>query len=132
MADVLRQLLFEGDWLKLSRVAGSLGEAARVSPLHAWFVAETLQDLVAHAPEWRTELHHVLSLLLELLTDLVQPLNDSARDRLAALRLTGKAGKTVRSLLALESSGPSPKTTAACEQACVARLARAERWSTAR
>lgn len=127
MVDVLARLM-QGDWVKLNRVAAALRETARVSPLHAWFAAEVLQGFVAQTREWPTELHHLLELLLELLADLQRPLSTAAREPLAAASLTGKAGKMVRALLALDFAEQSPKATAALHQACSARLVRGRRW----
>ena len=128
MADVLVGIA-AGDWLKLNRVADMLRETARLSPLHCWFAADVLQPLVASYQKLPRDAHHVLALLLELLTDLGLRLSRAAKDRLASIKGSSKTAKLARSLVALPSGAHSPKLQLAQLQLLEARLTRAERWS---
>lgn len=127
-ANVLRRLV-PGGWAKLNRVAEACAEVARASPLHAWWMAELLQEFLNDPAELPSDMHHFLALLLELLSDLEQGLNGAARARLQAATIRGKGAAIVKRLLTLTADELSAKSRAALNQAVEARLSRAERWA---
>jgi hypothetical protein len=127
-ARMLARLMPSG-WVKLNRLADAWREISRVSPLHAWQAADVLQAFLATSSEWPADMHHVLSLLLELLTDLELGLSETARAKLANTKATGKAARAIRRLLDLANMPASSKQQAALQQALNHRLARAERWA---
>ncbi len=129
MSGVLSKLL-PGGWLKLNRVTDSLAEVARLSALHAWFVAEVLQGFVA---EWNTlprDAHFVLCFMHELLADMGLDLAPAARRRLDPIKGTSKTAKAAGALQRLERQFQSAKLRQAGLQLLESRIARARRWST--
>ena len=107
MSDVLLRML-PGNWVKLNRVAAALAEASRTSAVHTWFVAETLQAIVAGIDSRLREMHTLLSLLYELLTDLGMTLAPETRSRLENVPGTGKSKKLG---VALRKLQPQPQVT---------------------
>jgi hypothetical protein len=126
-AEVLVRLL-SGGWVKLNRVAETLQEIARVSPYHACWTVGLLQEFFAGVAEFPNDAHHLLTFFVEQLTDLELPLAPRTRERLASVKLGGKAAKLVNQLLKLQFSGKSTKMRAGLELALDARLARAQQW----
>lgn len=118
-----------GPWLKLNRVAEVARETARVSPRHAWWFAELLQRFVAHLPVWPTEMHHLLSVLLELLSELQLAIGDEWRTRIESQPASGKSAKLQKSLLVLQTAPHAAARQQAHELALEATLRRAERWA---
>jgi hypothetical protein len=118
-------------WLKLNRVSAALGEVARVSPLHALFVAGCLDRLIASCKELPRDLHHVLALQLELLTQLGLPLSEDAVARLAETKGSSKGAKLARALIGHRPDAPTPAHHAALARVAEARVERAERWASA-
>jgi hypothetical protein len=127
-ADVFIRLL-SGGWVKLNRVAETLQEIARVSPYHAWWSAALVQECIVGVAEFPSDTHHLLTFLVEQLTELELPLAPRTKERLISTKFSGKSAKLVGQLLKLEFKGPSAKVVAALERALDARLARAQRWS---
>jgi hypothetical protein len=125
--DVLLKLA-QGSWVKLKRLADAAREIARVSPRHAWWIAELLVGFVAALKSWSTDVQHLLALLLELFTELQLGLDDCSREQLQAIKATGKSAKLLNSLLSLTTSPSSPHRTASHEQALQSGCERAERW----
>lgn len=121
--------IFAGGWTRLNRLAESLGEVARLSPLSARFAARVLESLVASYQKLPRDAHHVISLLLELLTDLGTALNPDARKALEGIRGSSKAAKAARGLLALETGPAAPDMQQAKAKLLENRIARARRWS---
>lgn len=128
MADVLCKIL-EGGWVKLNRLAESLQEVAGISPLHAWTAASVLNRVVATFEPMPRNAHHILDLLLQLLTDLGLELDDFARAPLALVTGSSKTAKAAKALLALKSVENSARMQQATVLALEARVDRAERWS---
>jgi hypothetical protein len=121
--------LLSGGWVKLNRVAETLQEIARVSPYHAWWSAAVVQECMVGVAEFPSDAHHLLTFLVEQLTELELPLAPRTRERLASAKRSGKSAKLAAQLLKLECKGPSAKVVAALELALEARIARAQRWS---
>lgn len=122
--------LTETKWFQPGRLAGYLGEVARVSPLHAWVVAGILGHLAASWQEVPKNGHHILELLLELLARLGQALAPDASAALGGMKCSGKSAKLVKQLLSLEAVDNGAMAEAR-EMALQARIARAERWAVA-
>jgi hypothetical protein len=129
--DVLVKLS-QAKWVKLNRLATAAREVARVSPRHAWWIAELLQRFVAGLQTCPGELHHVLALMLELFAELELGLDDLARERLQAMQTTGKSAQLLKSLLACVASPIPARRAAAHEQALQSCYERAERWGKGR
>jgi hypothetical protein len=119
--------LAEGGWLELNRVAGVLGEMARVSSLHAWVAAEILERMIAGLEERPRDLHHGLALLLELETRLGRSLVPDARSRLEPVSGSGQTAELACSLLALSASDAAVLHEARLDL-LEGRVARGERW----
>lgn len=119
------------DWLKLNRISENLGEVARVSDLHAWFVAATLQHLVATWDKPPRNAHHVLAVLLETLTRLGLAMNDDAVPVLAKIEGSSKTAKLARSLLQLAGDTSNPAWPSVLARQVEVRLERAEHWARA-
>ena len=117
----------EGGWLQLNRVADSLREVSRISPLHAWTAAEILQDLLGSMSELPRDAHHILQLLRELLVGLGLDLREELRKLLTATKGGGKTGKLTRDLAKLARTEHPDRNTALL-RLVDARLERAERW----
>ena len=83
-----------GGWIKLDRVASALGEVASDSELARSVVRTTLENFVVSLETMPSDVHHVLSLLLEVLTELGLGVNALVRDALN----TVKGPKTVKGL----------------------------------
>jgi hypothetical protein len=113
---------------KLNRLCAAFAEVARVSPWHAWVIAGTLETLLECYESVPDDVHHLLSLLLELMTQLGLAPGDEARAKLATIKVGGKTASLTKLLAALE-----PRQTSAAFEARVIcaerRLERASRWS---
>lgn len=120
----------EGGWLQLNRVADSLREISRISPLHAWTAAEILQDLLGSMSELPRDAHHILQLLRELLVGLGLDLREGLRTLLTRTKGGGKTGKLTRDLVKLAKTKHPDRQTALL-QLVDARLERSERWRNA-
>jgi hypothetical protein len=128
MGEVLARLTEPG-WLRLRRLAESLGQAAQAGPLHALFVAASLDRLIGAYEQLPRDLHHVLALQLELLTQLGLPLSEGASARLAGVKGSGKAASLARALTAHRPDAPAPAYDAAMARLAEVRVERAERWA---
>ena len=115
------------------RLASALADIARLSSLHV--IARTLARWLAAQNELPRDAHHVLALLLELLTTLGLPLDPAARKPLESI-----AGQTKTATLARRPLNLTPangKSTIEIRHSFAhanllqlqARLNRAERWS---
>jgi hypothetical protein len=127
-ADILLRLL-PGGWVKSNRVAEVCREIARVSPLHAWWAADLLELALQEMGTLPNAVHHWLTLLLELLSDLQIPLAAATRDALTKSKLSGKAAKAVEQMLRLPEVGLSATVGEALRRAIESRITRAARWT---
>ena len=116
--------------LKLNRLAASLGEVSRVSPLHALAAAEMLQAVMAAYEELPRDAHHGLQLLRELMIDLGLGPGERLRAKLAGVTGGGKAAKLAREIAAMEPTGGAAVgvVRAAAMQRVRADVERGERW----
>lgn len=120
----------ETPWFQFGRFTTNLAEVARVSPHHAWAVRGLLEALIPPWTDLPKNSHHALELLLELLTQLGQPLEPATREVLGLVKAGGKSGKLVKQLLALGAIDNGAMESAR-EAMLAARVARAERWAAA-
>ena len=113
-----------------SRWAGTLGTAARVSPLHAEVVRRALAQLAHEAPSTPPpDLHALLSLWRELCEEAETGVaKGAARTWLESLAQGGKTKKARDALLALPER-PSRLAAEAHALALEARWTRAARWA---
>ena len=118
-------------WLKLNRLCKSLREVSRISPLHAAFVARALHSLVVAWSEIPKDAHHVLALLQELHAELALVVPEKVREKLAAIKGSGKAAKAAKGICSIESDPASTGCVEARMMTLEARLDRAERWANA-
>lgn len=130
LGETLRTLLSTA-LVKLIRWARTLGDAARVSPLHAQVIAGALQFALVDELKWAPKgLHTLLERLKELLIELGEPLAEPrARESLGRLTRSGKTGKLVRELLALKASTDRAPQRSAALRALAQRIERAETWT---
>ena len=92
-----------GGWVKLDRVASALREVAGVSTLARTVVATTLDSFVGSFEKMPRDAHHVLSLLLEVLTDLELRMSYPTRIALKQVKGFSKTDPLTKALLELES-----------------------------
>jgi Family of unknown function (DUF6493) len=132
LGKTMRQLLL-AELAKPARLAKALADAARVSPLHARVVASALQRLTAGQSLPPLGFHALLELLKELLVETGQRVDDpEVRATLGGLPSSGKTGRLVRDILALEAVNGRSNRAAALARALSSRVNRGERWVTSR
>jgi hypothetical protein len=124
-------LAFLAPMTKCARLARTLGQAARVSPLHLQVVAQVVQGALrgdpAQAPR---DVQALLELLKECLLELGGLVSDaSARSYLEQIETGGRTARLVRELLALEEQPQPSIRRQALLRALEHRVARAESWS---
>jgi hypothetical protein len=129
LGGILAELLPSG-LVKAARLAKTLAQAARPSPLHASMIATAIERSLrgdpAKAPR---DLSQLLELLHELLAERAEPVRTAdARQYLQGLKAGGKTGRLVRDLLSNDSSAPSAISKTVALRALEGRLGRAERW----
>jgi hypothetical protein len=131
LGEILAEVLALGP-AKGARLAKTLADAARTSPLHGETVRTALEMVLAGAPELRpADLGALLELLQELCvlggTAVATP---AAREFLQAQGGSGKTAKLAKALLALSEA---PQAVAyrrqAASLALAGRVERAERWA---
>lgn len=127
LADVLVRLA-EGGWLKLNRLADALGEVARLSAMHGHVVACVLERWLAARARLPRDTHHVLTLLVDLLSRFGLGLGEEARGALEGLKGSGKTAKLAGKLLIDAPGAPTPLLAEAMVQHLDGRVSRAERW----
>ena len=128
LAGVLRRLAVPG-WVKLNRLADACNEVARVSPLHAWMLADALDAMLAAYDEPPRDAHHVLELLLEILTEQQAAPSPALAAKLQQITGSSKLARLARQLCALEPADASQARAAACAQLAEAYITRGERWA---
>jgi hypothetical protein len=116
-----------GGWIKLNRLAESLREVTRTSALAERVAARILDPLIASWESVPRDGHHILTLQLDLLSNLQQAPSDAARAKLADVRGSGKAAKLAKHLCRLEARSDAPAMRQAALEAAEGRLGRAER-----
>lgn len=119
----------QGGWMKLNRLATALQEAARTGPLAEWVLVEVLDRLIASWRDVGRDAHHVLTLHLQLLTNLQCAPSSAAKDVLSAVQGSGKSAKLARQIRTLEQVAGIQQREAVL-QALEGRLRRAERVAT--
>jgi hypothetical protein len=124
-------LAFLAPMTKCARLARTLGQAARVSPLHLQVVAQVIQGALrgdsAQAPR---DVQALLELLKEYLMELGASVSDAnARSYLEKIKTGGKTARLVRELLALEEQPKPFVRRQALLRPLEHRVGRAESWS---
>jgi hypothetical protein len=127
LADVLIGLA-AGEWLKMNRLASSLSDVAHVSPLHKLVVTQIVQRLLINCSQLPRNCHDLLALLLDLVTELGMPIDDSVKALLKQIKGNSKAAKLARSLLATTTASEQLIYQGAVLQAITNRIERAEQW----
>ncbi len=117
--------------VKGARLAKTLGEVARSSPLHAETVRQGLElGLVTAADQRPVDLGALLQLLQQLCVQSGAAVSHpETRAALQALPGSGKAVKLSKAVLALAETPIVDQRLAAAAQALAGRIARAERWN---
>jgi hypothetical protein len=123
-------LLLPTGLVKPPRWAKTLGQAARVSPLHLHVISEAVQQSLRGPADAPRDLHALLALLQELLTELGAGVSDEqARAYLEQLNGGGRTARLVRELLALSEQPARSTRREGLLRALEQRLRRAETWS---
>ena len=104
---MLAELLPTG-LIKPGRWQKTFSEVARISPPHTLVVQQSLERCLCGAPDkMPRDFAKLLDLLKELSIETGQGITDErCRNFLAGIKGSGKAAKTAKALLALESSEP--------------------------
>jgi hypothetical protein len=132
LGESMRLLLAEG-LAKPARLAKALTDAARVSPLHTRVVASALQRVMIGQSPPPLGFHALLELLKELLVEICERVDNSEiRAALGGLPSSGKTGRLVRDILALEATPTTASRVAALARVLSARVERGERWVASR
>ncbi|HVA45330.1 MAG TPA: DUF6493 family protein [Pirellulales bacterium] len=121
-----RQLAAVGSLIKLNRVAAVLKATAATSRLHHWAVFGAIDAFLAACKLIPTDLHHLLSVMLESGAVLGKSTSEEAAATLKSINVAGKTAKLAKQLIQL--SGDRAGMAEVRDQACQAVLARAERW----
>lgn len=121
-----RAMAVNKDHIKLNRVTKALEDASNVSLLHHWVVFKALESYICEIPEFGSDIHLVLSLMLESALHLNTSLERSAIEKLKSLEGKSKSGKLASQLVRLVSADNSQQTIHAA--IVEATRARAERW----
>lgn len=124
-------LAFLAQMTKCARLARTMSQTARISPLHLHMVAQVIQAALrgdpAQAPR---DLHSILELLKESLLELGASVSDTeARGYLEKIAIGGRTARLVRELLALEEKPEPSINRQALLRALEHRVGRAESWS---
>jgi len=127
IADVLTKLSSDA-WMKLNRLADTMGEISRLSAMHAHVSAFILQHWLAARRELPRDTHYILTLLLDLLARLGLPLADETRGVLEGLKGSSKTAKLASRILNVKPEAPTQMHAEAMLQHLDSRLSRAERW----
>jgi len=120
-------------FVKLSRWAKALGDAARTSPLHARVISKAIARMLrgeSFDARTTTSRNTLLVLLKELLIETGEALSDpDARAYLNQDKTSGKKGSLIHELLNLKAVPDHPTRHATAVQALARRVERAERWA---
>lgn len=124
-------LAFLAPLTKGARLARTLGQASRISPLHAHVVVHTIQAVLRGDPaQPPRDLQALLDLLKESLTEMDGAITDAeARGYLENIKTGGRTARLVRELLALEAKPEPMSSRQALLRALEHRVGRAESWS---
>jgi hypothetical protein len=127
LASVLRRLA-AGGWLKANRLSETLGEVARVSPLHQWAVAGIIEGALDVFLAQTGKANVALELLNELLVGMNGGPSAATAQRLAAFT-RGKAGIAAAAIRARTDRPALEGSAEALRPAWEVRLSRAEAWA---
>lgn len=117
-------------WMKLNRLAHAFSEVAGTSPLAELFVAEVLQEFLGRFPETSSELprdlHHLLTLLSELLVRCALSVSEPCAALLRRVGGSGKTARLARRILEQSGNAEAPRRREALLQALAGRVQIAE------
>lgn len=106
---IFRKLLPSG-MVRCNRLAESLSTVGRASVLHKFVCARLVQTLFSEIESLPDDAHHLLTPLLDWLTEVGKPLNVATRSVLATVNGSSKTAKLAKSLLKHEPpSAESPR-----------------------
>ena len=125
------QLLLLGELLKLKRVAKALGDAARVSVLHARVIAQAIEHMIVGLSPPPKDLHVLLELLKELLIEIGEPLSAPCAGMVPRAEVLGKDRQAGPRRAASQGRFSRWERKSSALRALANRLERAERWSRA-
>jgi hypothetical protein len=130
LGTALASLLHTG-LVKAARWAKTLGQVARTSPLHIEVIASAIQHALTGDPTRAPkDLQSLLEQLKELLIAAEAAISvPDARRYLEGIKASGKTGKLVRELLALEGTSTGEHAKQVAIRALAGRVDRAERWA---
>ncbi len=112
--------------LKLNRTLKAFNEAAQVSPLHHWIVLQSLARYIESSPQLPSDIHLVLTQMLESAMVLGSEVTPNIRERLTPLGNKSKAGKLATQLSQLQQLSTFQPSI---NKALFAKtLERAKRW----
>ncbi len=132
LGEALQRLLL-GELLKLNRLAKALGDAARISALHARVIAQAIEHMIVGLSPPPRDLHVLIELLKELLIEIGEPLSaPGAESWLRELKCSGKTAKLVHDVLHYRGDSHAKSAKSSALRALANRVERAERWSRAR
>ena len=117
--------LARGEWIKVNRLSASLQQIAAISPLHQYVICTIVDQLIASLQELPRNAHLLLSLLLELHTELNYAVPEQTLQKLAHLKGSSKSAKLASKLRSIESDQTPVHIFA---QAIEKRIEKAERW----
>lgn len=117
------------DGLMPNRLASSLSEAAKLSPLHAFIIAHTLLLWLSKINELPRDAHYLLSLLNDLTSQLGLKPDGKALDLLKAVKGSTKTAKIAKSLISYTYNNYTNDYFEAKNAQLETRILRAERWN---
>ena len=130
LGEVMGRLLLTS-LIQRKRWASTLGQVARVSPLHAQVVRLAIERSLRGDPRQAPQdLYALLELLRELVFEAGDGLHSkTARAFLQQLKRTTRAGKAAHVLLGCEAADPAGRWAELMPAVVERRLQRAERWT---
>jgi hypothetical protein len=128
LGTVMAELLPTG-LIKSARWAKTLGDVARVSPLHAHVVQVALARSLRGDPKrYPRDLHALVELFKELVVDTRSQVDQDTREFLGRITGSGKLARAARTILAFDQPPDPDRTVAVQRQVVELRLLRVERW----
>ncbi len=130
-ADVTHTI-FGCGWSGLKRLADSLAEVARMTPLHRWFATASLEPLIT---TFRGKLPigaaSILELYLDGLIEMGLAVDKDVESTCSVIKGSSKSAKAAKRIIAAKLVDRSEKRDEAKSIALQSRLDRADRWQNA-
>ncbi|NLX96414.1 MAG: hypothetical protein GXY83_09580 [Rhodopirellula sp.] len=129
LGSVMATLLPTG-LIKAARWAKTLGEAARISPLHAEIVrAAIARSLRGQPRSYPKDLHALVELLKELVVGTGGRIDEDTREFLAKITGSGKLAQAAKTILAFDAPAEAARWASLQREVLEQRLLRVERWT---